>query len=164
MEEDGVNAVGKGKNKKKGKGKANNGHANAVDSRVVRSSRHQANVQLVQETGAHLRTMLGQRSDPKTTTSSSQECRQRTRTRQQARRAKDQQWARPEPAQRQCQRMLLRRLHRQQLKQRRSSRCKRTPEGFCKRRMVLAEDPFSHTYGSSSEFNGATFLTSFDRK
>jgi hypothetical protein len=31
MEEDGVNAVGKGKNKKKGKGKANNGHANAVD-------------------------------------------------------------------------------------------------------------------------------------
>jgi hypothetical protein len=31
MEEDGVNAVGKGKKKKKGKGKANNGHANAVD-------------------------------------------------------------------------------------------------------------------------------------
>jgi hypothetical protein len=31
MEEDGVNAVGKGKNKKKGKGKANNGHANTVD-------------------------------------------------------------------------------------------------------------------------------------
>jgi hypothetical protein len=31
MEEDGVNAVGKGKEKKKGKGKANNGHANAVD-------------------------------------------------------------------------------------------------------------------------------------
>jgi hypothetical protein len=31
MEEEGVNAVGKGKEKKKGKGKANNGHANAVD-------------------------------------------------------------------------------------------------------------------------------------
>jgi hypothetical protein len=31
VDEDGVNAIGKGKNKKKGKGKANNGHANAVD-------------------------------------------------------------------------------------------------------------------------------------
>jgi hypothetical protein len=31
IEEDGVNAVGKGKNKKKGEGKANNGQANAVE-------------------------------------------------------------------------------------------------------------------------------------
>jgi hypothetical protein len=31
MEDDGVNAVGKGKNKKRGKGKANSRHANAVD-------------------------------------------------------------------------------------------------------------------------------------
>jgi predicted aspartyl protease len=30
--------------------------------------------------------------------------------------------------------------------------------------MVLAEDPFSHTYGGSSEFNAAAFSTSFDRK
>jgi predicted aspartyl protease len=30
--------------------------------------------------------------------------------------------------------------------------------------MVLTEDPFSHTYGGSSEFNAAAFLTSFDRK
>jgi hypothetical protein len=30
--------------------------------------------------------------------------------------------------------------------------------------MGLAEDPFSHTYGGSSEFNAAAFLTSFDRK
>jgi hypothetical protein len=30
--------------------------------------------------------------------------------------------------------------------------------------MVTAEDPFSHTYGGSSEFNVATFSTTFDRK
>jgi hypothetical protein len=30
--------------------------------------------------------------------------------------------------------------------------------------MVLAEDPFSHMYGGSSEFNAAAFSTSFDRK
>jgi hypothetical protein len=30
--------------------------------------------------------------------------------------------------------------------------------------MVLAEDPFSHTYVDSSEFNVAAFLASFDRK
>jgi predicted aspartyl protease len=30
--------------------------------------------------------------------------------------------------------------------------------------MVLAEDPFSHTYVGSSEFNVAAFSTSFDRK
>jgi hypothetical protein len=30
--------------------------------------------------------------------------------------------------------------------------------------MVLAEDPFSHTYGSSSEFNVATFSTTIDRR
>jgi predicted aspartyl protease len=29
--------------------------------------------------------------------------------------------------------------------------------------MVLAENPFSHTYGGSSEFNAAAFSTSFDR-
>jgi hypothetical protein len=29
--------------------------------------------------------------------------------------------------------------------------------------MVLAEDPFSHTYGGSSEFNAAAFSTSLDR-
>jgi hypothetical protein len=37
-------------------------------------------------------------------------------------------------------------------------------EGFCQRRMVTAEDPFSHTYGGSSEFNVAAFSTTFDRK
>jgi hypothetical protein len=31
IEEDGINAIGKGKNKKKGKGKANNRHANTVE-------------------------------------------------------------------------------------------------------------------------------------
>jgi hypothetical protein len=108
--------------------------------------------------------MLAQRSNPKTTTSSSQECRQCTRTRQQLRRAKNQQQARPEPAQGQCQRMLLRQLHRKQLQQQGSSRCKRTPERFCERRMVLSGDPFSHTYGGSSELNAADFLTSFYRK
>jgi predicted aspartyl protease len=30
--------------------------------------------------------------------------------------------------------------------------------------MVLAEDPFSHTYGGSSKINAAAFSTSFDRK
>jgi hypothetical protein len=30
--------------------------------------------------------------------------------------------------------------------------------------MVLAEDPFSHTYVGSSEFNVAAFWTTFDRK
>jgi hypothetical protein len=30
--------------------------------------------------------------------------------------------------------------------------------------MVLAEDPFSHTYGGSSEFNDAAFSTTFDRR
>jgi predicted aspartyl protease len=30
--------------------------------------------------------------------------------------------------------------------------------------MVLAEDPFSHTYGGSSEFDVAAFSTTFDRK
>jgi hypothetical protein len=30
--------------------------------------------------------------------------------------------------------------------------------------MVLAEDPFSYTYGGSSEFNAAAFSTSFNRK
>jgi hypothetical protein len=30
--------------------------------------------------------------------------------------------------------------------------------------MVLAEDPFTHTYGGSNEFNAAAFSTSFDRK
>jgi hypothetical protein len=30
--------------------------------------------------------------------------------------------------------------------------------------MVLAEDPLSHTYVGSSEFNVAAFSTSFDRK
>jgi hypothetical protein len=30
--------------------------------------------------------------------------------------------------------------------------------------MVLAEDPFSHRYVDSNEFNAAAFSTSFDRK
>jgi hypothetical protein len=30
--------------------------------------------------------------------------------------------------------------------------------------MVTAEDPFSHTYGGSSEFNIAAFSTTFDRR
>jgi hypothetical protein len=30
--------------------------------------------------------------------------------------------------------------------------------------MVTAEDPFSHTYGGSSEFDVATFSTTFDKK
>jgi hypothetical protein len=37
-------------------------------------------------------------------------------------------------------------------------------EGFCQRRMVTAEDPFSHTYGGSSAFNVAAFSTTFDRR
>jgi hypothetical protein len=37
-------------------------------------------------------------------------------------------------------------------------------KGFCQRRMVTAEDPFSHTYGGSSEFKVAAFSTIFDRR
>jgi hypothetical protein len=37
-------------------------------------------------------------------------------------------------------------------------------EGFCKRRMVTAEDPFSHNYGGSSEFDITAFSRTFDRK
>jgi predicted aspartyl protease len=37
-------------------------------------------------------------------------------------------------------------------------------KGFCQRRMVTAEDPFSHMYGGSSEFDIAAFSTTFDRK
>jgi hypothetical protein len=37
-------------------------------------------------------------------------------------------------------------------------------KGFCQRRMETAEDPFSHTYGGSSEFNVAAFSTTFDRR
>jgi hypothetical protein len=146
MEEDRVNAVGKGKEKKKGKGKANNGHANAVDKPPPTQRRPGAagtrgaagTMQLVQETGTHLQTMLGQRSNPEATIPSSQECRQRTRTRQHTGWTENQQQReRPEPAKRECQRMLLRQLYRQQLQQQQSCMCKRTSEEFCKRRMVL---------------------------
>jgi hypothetical protein len=30
--------------------------------------------------------------------------------------------------------------------------------------MVTAEDPFSHTYGGSSEFDVAAFSTTFDKR
>jgi hypothetical protein len=102
------NAVSKGKNKKKGKGKARQGKQQAcqcsretTNSTEVRSSRHQTNMQLVQETGAYLQTMLDQRSYNETTTSSSQECGQYARTRQQAGWTEDQQRQRPQPAERQ---------------------------------------------------------------
>jgi hypothetical protein len=91
MEEDGVNAVGKEKNKKKGKGKANNGHAKAVEKPPPTPRSGAAGTRPTCSWCKKLGHTYEQ-CYPEATTSSSQECRQHTQTRQQAGRTKDQQW------------------------------------------------------------------------
>jgi hypothetical protein len=85
MEEDGVNAVVKGKNKNKVKGKANNGHTNAVDrpSPTPRSgaSGTRPTCSWCKKLGHTYEQCWTRDPTLRATTSSSQECRQRTRTR-----------------------------------------------------------------------------------